>query len=92
MQSSLHCTKTVFSCQAAICRSSQPLSGFSARCLEDEQMLEAIMKSNPNSQFMYVVDTRPKVSKNLYLSVVHVYKIADVDLNIPGSFSAKCNG
>lgn len=51
--------------QAAICRSSQPLSGFSARCLEDEQMLEAMMKSNPGSQFMYVVDTRPKV---MYLS------------------------
>ncbi|KAG7458582.1 hypothetical protein MATL_G00221980 [Megalops atlanticus] len=42
--------------QASICRSSQPLSGFSARCLEDEQMLEAIMKSNPGSQFMYVVE------------------------------------
>lgn len=47
--------------QAAICRSSQPLSGFSARCLEDEQMLEAILRSNPRSDFMYVVDTRPKV-------------------------------
>lgn len=49
------------SSQAAICRSSQPLSGFSARCLEDEQMLEAILRSNPRSDFMYVVDTRPKV-------------------------------
>lgn len=47
--------------QAAICRCSQPLSGFSARCLEDEQMLEAIRQANPNSPFMYVVDTRPKV-------------------------------
>uniref|UniRef100_A0A3B5A596 Myotubularin related protein 7 n=1 Tax=Stegastes partitus TaxID=144197 RepID=A0A3B5A596_9TELE len=47
---------------ATICRSSQPLSGFSARCLEDEQMLEAILRSNPRSDFMYVVDTRPKVS------------------------------
>uniref|UniRef100_A0A665WSG1 Uncharacterized protein n=1 Tax=Echeneis naucrates TaxID=173247 RepID=A0A665WSG1_ECHNA len=47
---------------AAICRSSQPLSGFSARCLEDEQMLEAILKSNPRSDFMYVVDTRPKLN------------------------------
>lgn len=47
--------------QAAICRSSQPLSGFSARCLEDEQMLEAILRSNPHSDFLYVVDTRPKV-------------------------------
>ncbi|KAF6717838.1 Myotubularin-related protein 7 [Oryzias melastigma] len=47
---------------AAICRSSQPLSGFSARCLEDEQMLEAILRSNPHSDFMYVVDTRPKLN------------------------------
>uniref|UniRef100_A0A4W3IS19 Myotubularin related protein 7a n=1 Tax=Callorhinchus milii TaxID=7868 RepID=A0A4W3IS19_CALMI len=47
---------------AAICRSSQPLSGFSARCLEDEQMLQAIRKSNPGSEFMYVVDTRPKLN------------------------------
>lgn len=47
--------------QASICRCSQPLSGFSARCLEDEQMLEAIRKTNPSSNFMYVVDTRPRV-------------------------------
>ncbi|MBN3270532.1 MTMR7 protein, partial [Polyodon spathula] len=47
---------------ASICRSSQPLSGFSARCLEDEQMLQAIMKANPGSEFMYVVDTRPKLN------------------------------
>ncbi|XP_054416941.2 myotubularin-related protein 7 isoform X1 [Pongo abelii] len=46
---------------ASICRSSQPLSGFSARCLEDEQMLQAIRKANPGSDFVYVVDTRPKV-------------------------------
>ncbi|XP_069780664.1 myotubularin-related protein 7b isoform X2 [Narcine bancroftii] len=54
-----------FFCQdnnAAICRSSQPLSGFSARCLEDEQMLQAIRKSNPGSDFLYVVDTRPKLN------------------------------
>ncbi|MEE6508865.1 hypothetical protein FKM82_023313 [Ascaphus truei] len=47
---------------AAICRCSQPLSGFSARCLEDEQMLEAISMANPGSPFMYVVDTRPKLN------------------------------
>ncbi|KAL0614190.1 Myotubularin-related protein 7 [Plecturocebus cupreus] len=46
--------------KASICRSSQPLSGFSARCLEDEQMLQAIRKANPGSDFVYVVDTRPK--------------------------------
>lgn len=47
--------------KASICRCSQPLSGFSARCLEDEQMLEAIRNTNPNSDYMYVVDTRPMV-------------------------------
>ncbi|OXB67653.1 hypothetical protein ASZ78_016776, partial [Callipepla squamata] len=48
--------------EAAICRCSQPLSGFSARCLEDEQMLQAIREANPGSPFMYVVDTRPKLN------------------------------
>lgn len=48
--------------QASISRCSQPLSGFSARCLEDEQMLEAIRNTNPNNRFMYVVDTRPRIN------------------------------
>ncbi|KAM3912322.1 phosphatidylinositol-3,5-bisphosphate 3-phosphatase MTMR8-like isoform 2-T2 [Leptodactylus fuscus] len=47
---------------AAICRCSQPLSGFSTRSLEDEKMLEIISKANPASPFMYVVDTRPKLN------------------------------
>ncbi|XP_044045644.1 myotubularin-related protein 7-like isoform X2 [Siniperca chuatsi] len=47
---------------AAVCRCSQPLSGFSGRCQEDEMMLLAVMKSNPGSDYMYVVDTRPKLN------------------------------
>ncbi|XP_026214615.1 myotubularin-related protein 7b isoform X1 [Anabas testudineus] len=47
---------------AAVCRCSQPLSGFSGRCQEDEMMLQAIMKSNPGSDYIYVVDTRPKLN------------------------------
>ncbi|XP_074649739.1 phosphatidylinositol-3,5-bisphosphate 3-phosphatase MTMR6-like isoform X2 [Tubulanus polymorphus] len=47
---------------AAICRCSQPLAGFSARCVEDEQMLQAIRKSNKASRYMFVVDTRPKIN------------------------------
>ncbi|XP_032886607.1 myotubularin-related protein 8-like isoform X3 [Amblyraja radiata] len=47
---------------AAICRCSQPLSGFSTRCVEDEQMLQAINSSNPDSSVVYVVDTRPKLN------------------------------
>ncbi|XP_075865663.1 phosphatidylinositol-3,5-bisphosphate 3-phosphatase MTMR6 isoform X3 [Microcebus murinus] len=46
--------------KAAICRCSQPLSGFSARCLEDEHLLQAISKANPVNRYMYVIDTRPK--------------------------------
>ncbi|KAL4844808.1 hypothetical protein H8958_020103 [Nasalis larvatus] len=47
---------------AAICRCSQPLSGFYTRCVDDELLLEAISQANPGSQFMYVVDTRPKLN------------------------------
>lgn len=50
--------------KASICRCSQPLSGFKARSLEDEQLFEAIRNTNPQSEFMYVVDTRPKVSSH----------------------------
>lgn len=52
--------------KATICRCSQPLSGFSARCMEDEKMLEEIRKTNPNSNLLYVVDTRPRVSFNSF--------------------------
>ncbi|XP_059129520.1 myotubularin-related protein 6 isoform X1 [Peromyscus eremicus] len=46
--------------EAVICRCSQPLSGFSARCLEDEKLLKAISAANSGNHYMYVVDTRPK--------------------------------
>ncbi|XP_041670283.1 myotubularin-related protein 6 [Cheilinus undulatus] len=48
--------------KAAVCRCSQPLSGFSARCLEDESMLQAISRANHNSPYIYVMDTRPKLN------------------------------
>lgn len=48
--------------KASICRCSQPLSGFSARCLEDETMLNHVLKTNPNATYIYVVDTRPKIN------------------------------
>ncbi|KAI4897241.1 hypothetical protein NFI96_005727 [Prochilodus magdalenae] len=72
--------------QAAICRSSQPLSGFSARCLEDEQMLEAIMKSNPGSRFMYVVDTRPKLNAMANRATGKGYESEDNYTNIKFQF------
>lgn len=56
--------------KASICRCSQPLSGFSARCVEDEQMLQETRKTNPNSNILYVVDTRPRVSL-LFFIIAH---------------------
>lgn len=47
---------------ASICRCSQPLTGLNARCVEDEELFHHIMKTNLNSKFMYVVDTRPKIN------------------------------
>ncbi|KAG8014988.1 Myotubularin-related protein 7, partial [Nibea albiflora] len=55
---------------AAVCRCSQPLSGFSGRCQEDEMMLQAVMKSNPGSDYIYVVDTRPKAVADEGISVL----------------------
>lgn len=52
----------IFSLQPAIYHCSQPLSGFYTHCIDDELLLEVISQTNPESQFMYVVDTRPKVS------------------------------
>lgn len=46
---------------SAICRSAQPLSGVSKRSTDDEQMIQSILQANPNSSFMYIIDTRPKV-------------------------------
>ncbi|XP_048192433.1 myotubularin-related protein 8 isoform X2 [Perognathus longimembris pacificus] len=47
---------------ATICRCSQPLCGFYARCIDDEFLLDSISRANPGSKFMYVVDTRPKLN------------------------------
>ncbi|XP_048851808.1 myotubularin-related protein 7b isoform X1 [Brienomyrus brachyistius] len=71
---------------AAICRSSQPLSGFSARCLEDEQMLQAISSSNPGSSFMYVVDTRPKLNAMANRAAGKGYESEDNYANIKFHF------
>lgn len=71
---------------ATICRSSQPLSGFSARCVEDEQMLEAIVKANPHSDFMYVVDTRPKLNAMANRAAGKGYENEDNYYNIKFQF------
>ena len=47
---------------STICRCSQPLAGFNARCEEDESLLNCILSTTNNtSSVLYVVDTRPKV-------------------------------
>ncbi|XP_032254112.1 myotubularin-related protein 8 [Phoca vitulina] len=47
---------------AAICCCSQTLSGLYTRCVDDELLLKAVSQTNPGSQFMFVVDTRPKLN------------------------------
>jgi myotubularin-related protein 6/7/8 len=47
---------------ASISRCSQPLTGFNGRCIEDENYLQTILKTNDNSSFMYIVDTRPQIN------------------------------
>ncbi|XP_026522885.1 myotubularin-related protein 7 [Notechis scutatus] len=71
---------------ASICRSSQPLAGFSARCLEDEQMLQLIRKANPGSDFIYVVDTRPKLNAMANRAVGKGYENEDNYSNIKFQF------
>ncbi|EYC03983.1 hypothetical protein Y032_0090g2347 [Ancylostoma ceylanicum] len=46
---------------AAICRCAQPLTGFSARCVEDEKLMELIGRANKNCDTLFLVDTRPMV-------------------------------
>ncbi|EDV24375.1 uncharacterized protein TRIADDRAFT_56124 [Trichoplax adhaerens] len=48
--------------KTALCRSSQPLTGMRGRSVDDEQLLQAVIQSNPKSPVMYIVDTRPKIN------------------------------
>ena len=47
---------------AALVRCAQPLSGLKGRSSEDEQYISSIIASNPCSNFLYIVDTRPKIN------------------------------
>jgi len=47
---------------AALLRCSQPLSGLKGRSPEDEEYINCVLKSNPKSDFLYIVDTRPKIN------------------------------
>ena len=42
-------------------RCAQPMTGFRARCVEDETLMQLIGKANPQSHQVYLVDTRPVV-------------------------------
>uniref|UniRef100_A0AC35UBZ7 Myotubularin phosphatase domain-containing protein n=1 Tax=Rhabditophanes sp. KR3021 TaxID=114890 RepID=A0AC35UBZ7_9BILA len=44
---------------ATISRCSQPLSGFSGRCIEDEELIKHILDANSNNTQIYLIDTRP---------------------------------
>uniref|UniRef100_A0A915Q1T3 phosphatidylinositol-3,5-bisphosphate 3-phosphatase n=1 Tax=Setaria digitata TaxID=48799 RepID=A0A915Q1T3_9BILA len=44
------------------CKCAQPLTGFSARCVEDEILMDAIAKTNPSCSTLYLIDTRPKMN------------------------------
>lgn len=66
--------------KASISRCAQPLAGFNARCVEDERLLDCIRQTNPNSNLLYVVDTRPKVRRKL--SSITFYKsFSSIQLN-----------
>ncbi|XP_040282126.1 myotubularin-related protein 6 [Bufo bufo] len=72
--------------QVVICRCSQPLSGFSARCLEDEHMLQSVSKANPEWRSMYVMDTRPKLNAMANRAAGKGYENADNYSNIKFQF------
>ncbi|XP_071787047.1 phosphatidylinositol-3,5-bisphosphate 3-phosphatase MTMR8-like [Asterias amurensis] len=72
--------------KASMSRCSQPLAGFSARCLEDEQMLQAILNTNPRSTFMYIVDTRPKINAMVNKASGKGYENTDFYANIKFKF------
>ncbi|KAG7260910.1 hypothetical protein CRUP_031906 [Coryphaenoides rupestris] len=78
--------------KAAVCRCSQPLSGFSARCLEDESMLQAISKANHNSRFVYVMDTRPKLNALANRAAGKGYENEDNYSNIRFQFAVTVEG
>ncbi|CAM4750036.1 unnamed protein product [Rotaria magnacalcarata] len=71
---------------ASITRCSQPLSGFSARCQEDEQLLQCILKTNPYSNTMYIIDTRPRINAVANRAAGKGYENEDYYSNIQFKF------
>ncbi|UJR26200.1 hypothetical protein I4U23_007543 [Adineta vaga] len=71
---------------ASITRCSQPLSGFSARCQEDEYLLQCILKTNSHSNTMYIIDTRPRINAVANRAAGKGYENEDYYSNIQFKF------
>ncbi|TPP59155.1 Myotubularin protein 6 [Fasciola gigantica] len=72
--------------KSALCRSSQPLAGFSSKCMEDQFLLEAIRLANPSCSVLYVVDTRPALNALTNRAQGKGYEDATVYRNIAIQF------
>lgn len=48
--------------KASISRCSQPKVGLGTRCIQDENLFQAILKTNPGSSTLYLMDARPRVN------------------------------
>lgn len=72
--------------KAAICRCSQPLSGFNSRCQEDESLIQAISKATPDAKYVYIVDTRPKINAMANKAAGKGYESTDFYENVKFQF------
>lgn len=72
--------------KAAICRCSQPLSGFNSRCQEDENLIQAISKATPDAKYVYIVDTRPKINAMANKAAGKGYESTDFYENVKFQF------
>lgn len=72
--------------KASICRCSQPLSGFNSRCQEDENLIKAILDATPDSKYVYIVDTRPKINAMANKAAGKGYESTDFYENVKFQF------
>ncbi|XP_078370553.1 phosphatidylinositol-3,5-bisphosphate 3-phosphatase MTMR6-like isoform X2 [Oculina patagonica] len=72
--------------KAAICRCSQPLSGFNSRCQEDENLIQAIVDATPDAKYVYIVDTRPKINAMANKAAGKGYESTDIYENVKFQF------
>lgn len=72
--------------KAAICRCSQPLSGFNTRCQEDEMLIQAILDTTPDAKYIYIVDTRPKINAMANKAAGKGYESTDFYENVKFQF------